>query len=159
MDFKNVISILTLSLSLHILAQDTPGNLQFNSVKALSFEDIESSETVGNSRTYIMGSITIPSGKVWKINNSSLNMRGSSGWVTYFRGSSSNANGTVFGVLRIGGQVVKEVGYMSKSDNNINTSPLWLPSGTYTIRIDASYYLEYTRFYVSINALEFNVIP
>ena len=64
----------------------------------------------------------------------------------------------IFGIIRIGGQVVKEVSFMSK-DNNINTSPLWLPSGTHEIRIDTSYYLEYNRFYVSINALEFNIIP
>ena len=30
--------------------------------------------------------------------------------------------------------------------------------GTHEIRIDASYYLEYQLFYVSINAIEFNVV-
>lgn len=157
MDFKKVISILTLSLSLHILAQDTPGNLQFNSVKAISFENIESSGGTSSGRFWIMGNITIPSGKVWKITNSSLNMRGSSGWITYFQGSSLNSNNTVYGILRVGGQIIKEVNYMNS--NNKNTTPVWLPSGTHEIRIDTSYYLQYSMFYVSINALEFNIIP
>lgn len=158
MDFKKVISILTLSLSLHILAQDNPGNFQFNSVKALSFENIESSDASGQGRIYIMGNITVPSGKVWKITNSSLNMRNNGGWITHITGSSSSSNTTVYGILRIGGQVAKEVGFVTQSNKNVYNSPIWLPSGTHTIRIDTSYYLEYNTFYVSINALEFNIV-
>ena len=72
MDFKKVISILTLSLSLHILAQDTPGNLQFNRV--VNFSEIVT-VNVGSSsggfppenRYSILTPIKIDDGKVLKI--------------------------------------------------------------------------------------------
>jgi hypothetical protein len=156
MDFNKLYTILIFILSINISAQDTPGNLQFNSIKTLSLEDVESSDVSGNGRIFIMGNITVPSGKVWKITSSSLNMRNSAGWITHMTGSSSNSNNTVYGILRIGGQVVKEAIFATPT--NIDSSPIWLPSGTHEIRIDASYYLEYQLFYVSINAIEFNVV-
>lgn len=158
MDFNKLYTILIFILSINLSAQDTPGNLQFNSIKTLSLEDVESSDVSGNGRIFIMGNITVPSGKVWKITNSSLNMRNSAGWITHMTGSSSNSNNTVYGILRIGGQVVKEATYVFQENKNVYSSPIWLPSGTHEIRIDASYYLEYQLFYVSINAIEFNVV-
>jgi len=157
MDFNKLYTILIFILSINLSAQDTPGNLQFNSIKTLSLEDVESSDVSGSGRIFIMGNITVPSGKVWKVTNSSLNMRNSAGWITHFTGSSLNSNNTVYGILRIGGQVAMEATYINL-ENNVYSTPIWLPSGTHEIRIDTSYYLEYPFFYVSINAIEFNVV-
>ena len=72
MDFNKLYTILIFILSINLSAQDTPGNLQFNSIKTLFLENVESSDVSGNGRIFIMGNITVPSGKVWKITNSSL---------------------------------------------------------------------------------------
>ena len=73
MDFKKVISILTLSLSLHILAQDTPGNLQFNRVvnfsEIITVNRISSSIGTTPNRYAILTPVSIPDGKVLKITN------------------------------------------------------------------------------------------
>ena len=158
MDFKtkNVIYFFLFFLTFAITAQNTPGNLQFNSIKTLTFEDVVSGEAFSNTRRYIMGEIIVPSGKVWKVTNSSLHMKNSDGTIFPFSGSSANANGSVFGMLRIGGQVIKQVGYYKElADHN---TPIWISEGTYEIKIDASYYLNMQLFYISINAIEFNIV-
>lgn len=101
------------------------GNLQFSQVIILDigFSGIEA--------------ITIPAGKVWKIESVSMGSSGSSPSV-YLR-NSSGAN----------------IAYFSSSGStNTATLPYWLPSGFVGSLIN-----NYSAFRASISIIEFNVVP
>jgi|GEM_PF-1140001 len=164
MDFKKVISILTLSLSLHILAQDTPGNLQFNRVVVYNSESNPGtpSPAYSPSRVAEFDPITIPNGKVWKIESvamyNRLNQRHSN-----IVGHAADDFGAIepnfnneekslqlddipiyISFYSTGGDFVHKVKY-----------PIWLPSGTYRPHSwEPNVGSEFT-----IYALEFNIIP
>lgn len=132
---KKILSITTLLISLSVSAQ---GNLQFNQVvkPVLNF--------VSNTLwTPSVGTITVPTGKVWKIET-----------VTYLGGNS----GTWWPLVGLSDYVILEDFLVYDDDNNIKKLfPLWLPSGTYTIKANQGTTNQDKR--IAISAIEFNVLP
>lgn len=110
------------------------GNLQFNQVI-----NGELTALVAYSTT-LMGTITVPAGKVWKIESTSL---------LYDGGATFYTDGNpVF----INNHLVWQ-----KSSNNLSSSqlPLWLSAGTYNVRANGS---DNTLIF-SYSVIEFNVVP
>lgn len=133
---KRIILITICFVALQLSAQ---GNLQFNQVINQSL--------VGSVGTTLqsVGSITVPAGKVWKIEA-----------VSYTFVSVYRQNGTSGYWAYIGDYLVYD-GYTGNFSNINNTFPLWLKAGTYDVTARAS--SSYPNGTVAISAIEFNVIP
>jgi hypothetical protein len=136
MKFSTIIIFLLLSLNLF-----SQGNLQFNQVIIRDF-------TVNNlgtpsSAICSPSTISVPAGKVWKIEQASVYID------TYTNSTSTGVTYSLF------------VGNSLVSRNVTSLTPLWLPEGTYTIKIVTDTFGNpYSNSYkASINAIEFNIIP
>lgn len=137
---KKILSIAVLLISLSVSAQ---GNLQFNQVI--------NAEVVGTGTfEFNMGSITVPAGKVWKIESTTLSY-------TNFSISSLPTN-ILPGSTTINVSIGRHLAYGGASQHEAAKMPLWLPSGTYdlTNRTQNSTSYSYT---FAISAIEFNVVP
>lgn len=167
MDFKKVISILTLSLSLHILAQDTPGNLQFNRVVVYNSEFATStpSPTSSNRNYSEYNTITIPDGKIWKIesvvmyerrNTSNNPVSSAADFAPDVFGTIIPQGGTIEYSLQLNDIPLYIYHYVGNYSESLIKYPIWIPSGIYTPHSwsDTSNLNEFT-----IYALEFNIIP
>ena len=131
---KRLIIIAICLVSLNLSDQ---GNLQFNQVINQVFN--------GTYNTYFeAGTITVPAGKVWKIEAASLT-----------RTDSSPVSGVInagsFHSLTIAGHVA----YYSSAPESSNF-PIWLSEGTYPV---GGYVSSSIPSRVSISAIEFNVVP
>lgn len=144
MDFKKVISILTLSLSLHILAQDTPGNLQYNRVVNYTL-DFSTGDITGNANDGhgIVSTFSVPVGKVWKITSVFVGTRDTN------RGNSVSSVHS-----RCTLTANRNVLYSPSGNGNSVNFPLWLSSGSYEL-----YGIDCSRAALTISAIEFNIIP
>lgn len=109
------------------------GNLQFNQVVN---GDLNAYATYDLST---LGTITVPAGKVWKIESVSLK---------YFDGAWAASDGNpVF----INNHLVWDLG-----PQGLDQLPLWLSAGTYTVQTTGYNSSELT---FSYSAIEFNVVP
>ena len=120
------------------------GNLQFNQVILEQFNAVVTGLSQSTATT-----LTVPVGKVWKIEHANLYVGGGAYPVTLYGGYSLFIDSVLI--------------YRHKGDSGTQNSfsdrfPLWLPEGTYNINIGNERNNSYD-FYVSINALEFNVVP
>ena len=136
---KKLLVILAIAFSSASFAQ---GNLQFNQVMFLEY-----TTSVLGSATTTAGVITVPAGKVWKIEHA--NLYSVAGYPrTQAGGRSLFINNTLI--------------YRSKGPSNaihlVDSFPLWLPAGTYNIVIGNEQSSTY-NINSSINAIEFNVVP
>ncbi|MDG0972651.1 MAG: hypothetical protein P8O07_00690 [Crocinitomicaceae bacterium] len=130
---KKLLSIAVILISLSISAQ---GNLQFNQV-------INSEYTFTGSPDNVIGTITVPNGKVLKIEGVSLlRVFGSSEYPIY----SSYAAVTIAGINV----------YYSYSQQN-TCLPLWLGEGTHNIVVTQTGNTTSNK--VGVSAIEFNVVP
>ena len=135
---KKILSIAVVLISLSVSAQ---GNLQFNQVINYSISGAWATSE------YTVGTITVPSGKVWKIESSSLNNNNAlSGLPTQALGSDGVSS------ISIGTNTV--FGAYNPSNNWL---PVWLSAGTYDVvgRTTASG----QNMTISFSAIEFNVVP
>ena len=144
MDFKKVIILLVISLSLNLTAQDTPGNLQFNRVVNFSETILVSYDT----RYAALTPVTIDEGKVLKITNLTVMLYEEIGSEKYLS-APSNCSAS------IGGVTVYSNTASVRYDYNINNSifPVWLNSGQKEFLVFGvgSHKVTYT-------AIEFNII-
>lgn len=149
MDFKKVISILTLSLSLHILAQDTPGNLQFNRV--VNFSEIvtvnASSSSSGERRFSSINPITVPDGKVLKITSLTVANYYELGTIKEI-GECGECAASIGGITAFTHQTS---GYTT----NNKLFPLWLNSGEKEFLV---FNPNGGRVIVSFTGIEFNIV-
>lgn len=143
MDFKNVISVLILSLSLHIIAQDTPGNLQFNRVVNYTL-DFSTGTITGNPNDGhgIVSTFSVPVGKVWKI-------------ISVFVGTRDNNRGNSVSSVHSGCNLTanRNVLYSPSGSGNSVNFPLWLSSGSYEL-----YGFDCNSAALTISAIEFNIV-
>ena len=130
---KNILLILAIAFSIYSNAQ---GNLQFNQVINISY-DFTSSSSEG-----VIGTITVPSGKVLKIEGASLLLN----WGTYF------AEATYSYAMII----IADIPVYART-NDVRCLPLWLSEGTYDIY--SSFGASSGNFRAGISAIEFNVVP
>ena len=136
---KNILLILTIAFSSTSFAQ---GNLQFNQVIFLEY-----TSAVPAYSTYTAGVITVPAGKVWKVEHANVYLV--SGYPrTEYGGWSLFLNNTLI--------------YRSKGASNaihlVDSFPLWLPAGTYNFVI-GNEGSGPDNMNSSLNAIEFNVVP
>ena len=119
------------------------GNLQFNQV---IIENLSS--TVSSYTTVTATTITVPAGKVWKIEHADL----------WFNNSTRQSFSGYYS-LYIDNIILHHSRGSSGSSNQFAENfPVWLPAGTYTVFIsneDSSSH----NYSGTINAIEFNVVP
>jgi hypothetical protein len=126
------------------------GNLQFNAVKYY-----ELSVTQPTSGTFLEStqSITVPAGKVWKIESASG---------AAFVSSTNQSTLTSAPLVLLDGRIIFQTTYgTAVLSMTPNILPLWLPAGTYTLSVKSSTSTAapgYT-FYGYVSALEFNIVP
>jgi hypothetical protein len=136
---KNILLILAIAFSSASFAQ---GNLQFNQVMLLDFGPISVSSVAIFSQ-----SITVPSGKVWKVEHASV-WREASGY---------RLTGDAPYSLYIDNICVVQQTNAATSGSKSNSFPIWLPEGTYFLKISNS--SSAMTLAASLNAIEFNIIP
>jgi hypothetical protein len=131
---KKLLSIAAILISLSVTAQ---GNLQFNQVVNPSYDANVYQSIV------VAGTLTVPSGKVLKIENCSyINNPGN----FQFPAATNNCRAYVGDNLIYG-------------NSNLNISyPIWIPEGTYDIKM-GEYFNSTTPMRLVISAIEFNVVP
>ena len=133
---KNILLILAIAFSSASFGQ---GNLQFNQVVNNSY-----TATLGTTRTTI-GTITVPAGKVWKIESANY-------YVTQ-AGNRFSGRGSSLYIAYIGDNLIWDG---TNGLGHQDFFPIWLPSGTYDVssRSSSTYLVT-----VNFSAIEFNVVP
>ena len=142
MDFKKMKKIyITICLFVGLLSfSKAQGNLQFNRVR---LEQITLNPSGSNQAIFDSFQVIVPSNKVLKIESAHTADR-----QTY---DGTYADGTSF--LSINKIILK---------NPYNTPiyfPVWLPAGTYYLRIEHPTCNKATTFYGTISAIEYNIVP
>ena len=150
--------ILTCALSSSLFAQ---GNLQFNQVISQNLTGtLPNTGTSAPEYTFQTLVITVPVGKVWKIESSSCHtVSGSSGNETKLAGTSSVDNIVLFLDHDVLSYAYNNTASLSLvSSTNL---PLWLPSGSYSLKLIGKCQTQYVSYsaYGSLHAIEFNIIP
>lgn len=133
---KKIITLTALVFAF-ITTASAQGNLQFNQVTTGSFTAI--------NLPYVsttIGTITVPAGKVWKIESTNY---------TYVQGSNTWPIGSNSYVVMIDDHMA----YCQSSGQPQHYLPLWLPAGTYNVTalawdVDVTF---------SYSAIEFNIVP
>lgn len=135
---KKILSIAVLLISLSVSAQ---GNLQFNQVINLDY-----SATFTGFGKQNLGSVTIPAGKVWKIESATM----------YRDNGLYNYAPVVDANLAFDKILVKD----NKSNGNVAATnyPIWISEGTYPVIMSSNNSSAYT-YVCAISIIEFNVVP
>ncbi len=147
---KNLLFLM--SFVLFATAVQAQGNLQFNQViyRELSFTITAS---IVNPSTQI--SITVPAGKVWKIEAAYTGARVHSSSSSFGSGYGYYSDG----ILSLNDRVIRYGG-----SDNPTLLPIWLPEGTYTLTYSKTCTPCYSNsvpsvYNGSISAIEFNIVP
>lgn len=121
------------------LAQDTPGNLQFNRIINV-YQDV----SCGGAGVNFASDMVIPDGKIWKITSVNLVKNNSNMHEIPSQGSVSIAGLVVF--LGSSG---------ANNSANINNGVWWFNSGTKTVQLHVNQNGSYR---LSYSAIEFNIV-
>ena len=134
---KHLFTFLLVAVSATSFAQ---GNLEFNEVKNVIFD-----APAPSSQNFNIGSITVPAGKVWKIQSTSLLQNIISDWQPMWGGGSY--------WVTIANQLV----YAENSQSSRRANVFWLEEGTH----DVSCYTNTSTYIkrVAVSAIEFNLVP
>jgi hypothetical protein len=138
---KQLLTVLLLVGAL--TAAKAQGNLQFNQVIFLEKSIVLPANI---SSSFTEQSITVPAGKVWKIE---------SVMASFFQNTATpNPSFSTSGTVMLNKKIIFSTG-------NVASFPIWLPEGTYTIRYiyNNSTSGSINELYGAISAIEFNVIP
>jgi hypothetical protein len=150
---KKLILIALSMISLEVSAQ---GNLQFNQVYNLNYSGTQTPTSSVPTVTFQNASISVPAGKVWKIESANV--------TTQFSNSSSilpafaNQSGTF---LMLNNLVIANSVRNSGDFDKFTCFPIWLPAGTYPVKLFGQYpnlYYAWTA-YSNISIIEFNIVP
>ena len=139
---KKILFFILVLFSSYSLAQDTPGNLQFNRI--VNFSDVYV-EGQSDIRTF-----TVPDGKVWKITNFTMIKlaREICFCAAFIKDQDSNEQYGINAFISNGEQTNTEEG-------NLNSLTIWLNSGTKDIKFSVQNMGSYN---VSYSAIEFNIV-
>lgn len=118
------------------------GTLQFNRVVAA----VTASGSQTASAPFSVGTVTIPAGKVWKVEMAAMESYSST--VGDYVLTTSSGHFIRFGDIPV---------FYGSSTGNVLTMPIWLPAGTYDIRI--CIYGASGQWRASYSAIEFNIVP
>jgi hypothetical protein len=118
------------------------GNLQFNQVKLIEFSC--STPMSGVNYPCSPSNITVPVGKVWKIEQASAFVDLGQGYSTGTQSYSLYINNSL----------------LYSGTPNLSITPMWLPEGIYNIKVtNQGCSPNCNTLRGSINAIEFNIIP
>ena len=133
-------NLITSICAILVIASTTygQGNLQFNQVISVSFD-----LTAASSGFYSLGTLTVPAGKVWKIERTSLDQEYLGNLYPQYNGSS---------YAHIGDYVV----WNNTTTYPQHLFPLWLAEGTYPMTCSPG---NSGTYHLAVSAIEFNVIP
>jgi hypothetical protein len=138
---KKIFKIIVLLFAVNSIKAQ--GNLQFNQVKNVEITGttLPYDPQLGNPISTI-GTITVPTGKVWKIESIS---------------SKENSLRQITGI-----NIVTLIGNLIAATENSNSFqdaklPIWLSSGSYSIKISSS--ASILNIITAISAIEFNIVP
>ena len=130
---KKLILIAICFISLQLSAQ---GNLQFNQVLTPSFTGSISAQSTSS-----LGTLTVPAGKVWKIES----------------GSGVSISNNFFGDVQTARFMLDDFTVIGHKTNPVSY-PIWLNEGTYNIYVTHS--TSNTASYKwGLSIIEFNVVP
>lgn len=145
---KNLLFILAITISSLSFSQ---GNLQFNQVLAIDLTGTYAS----NGHIILQSStITIPAGKVWKVESANCRIKNVNEALLYGSSSSNRLAMTIDNVA------ICHIAASNTSDSGVTELPMWLPAGTYNVELVA--YISSANshtFYGKATVIEFNVIP
>jgi hypothetical protein len=125
------------------------GNLQFNQVK---YYELSVTQTVSGPYAETQQSITVPAGKVWKIE---------SAFAGYYVPSNNSTGLFGGGRMFLDNRPIFD-DYLGSGAAAVTSPlmPIWLPPGTYTLAIKSPTSSSSTTQYLgSVSIIEFNVIP
>lgn len=140
---------LLLGLVLSVTAVIAQGNMQFNQVINLTIStSFAPGNSSSNNQTLV---VTVPAGKVWKIESANMSYQSSSS-SKYFVADASNEICQVV----LDGAIIA----VSSDDFYKTPGPIWLAEGAHTFILQgfinsSSQY----RWHALITAIEFNVVP
>lgn len=148
---KRIISIAAALFFICFLSKNTSaqGNLQFNQVK---FYELSVTQTVSGPYAENQQSITVPSGKVWKIE---------SAFAGYYIASNNSTGLFGGGRLFLDNRPIFD-DYLGSGAAAVTSPimPIWLPAGTYTLALKSPTSSSSTTQYLgSVSIIEFNVVP
>lgn len=125
------------------------GNLQFSRVVLWETDFMLATNALNQ---FVEQTITVPAGKVWKIEGA---------YATYRNNSPTNPTYHTWPQLLINNKLI----HSSSSSSSTTTAwynylPMWLPEGTYTVRV-VSYNgsSQGNEVFAGLSAIEFNLTP
>ena len=138
--------IIILALLISVCKINAQGNLQFNDVKNIEITGTTSpfDPNIGVPISTI-GTITVPTGKVWKIESTSVKENNL---------NSLAGNGSF--VLLLNNHVAYST-YQGNSGFPFVFLPIWLSAGSYQVKISSG--APQINTIASISAIEFNITP
>ena len=130
--------IIILALLISLCKINAQGNLQFNDVKNIEITGTTSpfDPNIGVPISTI-GTITVPTGKVWKIESTSVK-----------ENNTSDISSTPSYVLILNNH---------RASGNSSIFPIWLSAGNYLVKVSGG--AASIAVIASISAIEFNVTP
>ena len=139
---KTILLAVVLLLGCTAFAQ---GNLQFNNAIHLSYSGTLSTSSSNNT----ISTITVPAGKVWKVESGSM-----------FAGTKTNQYETGREVSYINLTIDRQI---LQASGLFNSQAIWLPSGTYKLEYGLSNSesgagYSGLNYYAAIRILEFNIV-
>lgn len=141
--------LITVYLILFTVATFAQGNLQFNQVINQTITTAYGQGYGGlNNETVV---VTIPAGKVWKIESAHLSYQSSTS-TKYYTANTSSENSQ----LVLDGAVIA----MDDDSYYVTPGPIWLAAGTHTFILQG--YINTSsnyRWNALITAIEFNITP
>lgn len=149
---KNSISFaLVITVLMFAFSSKAQGNLQFNRAIDNNYSiSVAGSSTGASGYNITTTTITVPAGKVWKIEACHVSTSGSSNPTAY---SSPGATSSSIGL-----SVTLDLGVISNGSNGFN-GPLWLAAGAHTLVLYGTAYntsQTYTH-NVLMSGIEFNI--
>lgn len=145
---KNILLILAIAFSSASFGQ---GNLQFNQVLGI---DMTGTSAAGGHIVVQTSTITVPAGKVWKIESANCRIAYTNSAILY----GSSANNRL--IMTVDNVAVCHVAPANSSESGLTELPMWLPAGTYNIELVAYISSAFAHtFYGKATVIEFNVVP
>lgn len=146
---KKLLSIAALLISLSVSAQ---GNLQFNQVRNYNLTGIS---TGGGSKDFQNIALTVPAGKVWKVESASCRLQRDDIPNIPYGGNTGNKLMIILDEVPIAHMFL-----LSGWSNSNNELPLWLSAGSHSL--DLKGYINEAgplSAYGKVSIIEFNVVP
>jgi hypothetical protein len=133
------------------------GNLQFNQVYNLNYSGTQTPTAGVPTVTFQNASISVPAGKVWKIESANVTTQQSIS-TGYLLHPIVNGGGTFLMLNNI--VIANNLGTTMNYDK-FTCFPFWLPAGTYPVKLVGQYPNDYGAWtaYSNISVIEFNIIP